>query len=252
VRHGQTPYNEQLKGVPAEDEIDLTEQGIKEIEAAAESIASRLDKEEDIVCLTHSPRKRARDSINIIKKYLGDAGFTVWEDQKGRESQDRIRSTDILDEEDAPIPHDDPAYAPAFRELIQGLKEELPEGVSATEYWKEGNVEGIEQPESVDRRAKDQLSFLMRVAHTIQPKVDKHIALVQLEHEETLDDLVARATDGEVSISAGDGPATGEVFELDIPVEGDEIEIIPLSRESPSTSVRFDYLKRDFINESEE
>jgi len=40
VRHGNTPYHEQLEGIPG-DKIDLTEKGIKEIKSAAEKIALR-------------------------------------------------------------------------------------------------------------------------------------------------------------------------------------------------------------------
>jgi broad specificity phosphatase PhoE len=128
VRHGNTPYNEQLKGVPDESEIDLTEQGIKEIEQAAENISQRLNKDEDIVCVIYSPRKRTRDSAQIIRKYLTDKSFTVWEDIKRREEQDRIRSTDILDSDFNPIYHDEPAYAPAFRELLLKIKHSVPAG----------------------------------------------------------------------------------------------------------------------------
>jgi len=86
VRHGNTPYHEQLEGIPG-DKIDLTEKGIKEIENAAEKISSNIDKDQDIVCFGFSPRKRTIDSANIIRTYLIKNGFTVWEDPKNREEQ---------------------------------------------------------------------------------------------------------------------------------------------------------------------
>lgn len=250
VRHGNTPYNEQLKGVPDESEIDLTEQGIREIEQAAENISQRLNKDEDVVCVVHSPRKRTRDSAQIIRNYLVDRGFTVWDDPKEREEQTRVRSTDILNSESQPIPHNEPAYAEAFRELLSNIKQSVPPGSTATQYWKQGGIDALETPESVGQRSKDQLAFLMRVAHTIQPKVDKHIAIVELEHEETLDDIVSNATDGSTSIREGNGPKTGEVFELEIPVVGDEVHIKSLNRDIEAKSFHFDYLKRDFKHDS--
>ncbi len=251
VRHGHTPYNEQLKGIPDDDTIDLTEQGIKEIEASAENISQRLNKDEDVVCVVYSPRKRTRDSAQIVKNYLIDRGFTVWDDPKEREDQYRVRSTDILNSESQPISHNEPAYAPAFRELLSSLKQSVPHGSTATQHWKQGGVDVLETPESVDKRSKDQLAFLMRVAHTIQPKVDKHIVVVELEHEETLDDVVSHATDGVTSIQGGSGPKTGEVFELEIPVVGDEINIKSLNRDIQAKPVHFDYLKRDFKHDSD-
>lgn len=250
VRHGNTPYNEQLKGIPSDDMIDLTEQGIKEIESASENISQKLNKDEDIVYLAHSPRKRTRDSAQIIKKYLTDKGFTVWEDPKERHVQNRIRSTDILDAEFKSISHDESAYAPAFRELLAEMKESVPLGTTPAEYWRQGGIGVLETKESVEQRSKDQLAFLMRIAHTIQPKIDKHIAVVEVEHEETLDELISHATNGGVSAEKGNGPATGEVFELIIPTDSDEIEINSLSRNIHANPVHFDYLKRDFKHES--
>ena len=251
VRHGQTPYHEQLKGIPDEDTIDLTEQGIKEIEEAAENISQKLNKNEDVVCIVHSPRKRTRDSAQIIRKYLTDRDFIVWDDLKEREAQNRVRSTDIFDSESKPISHDEPTYAPAFRELLSKIKESVPSGRTATQHWKKGGIDVLETPESVGQRSKDQLALLMRVAHTIQPKVDKHIVVVELEHEETLDDIVSHATAGETSIQKGSGPKTGEVFELEIPVAGDEINIKSLNRDIQAKPVHFDYLKREFKHDSE-
>ena len=250
VRHGNTPYNEQLKGVQDNETIDLTEQGVREIEEAAENIAQRLNKDEDVVCVVHSPRKRTRDSAQIIRNYLTDRGFTVWDDPKEREEQYRVRSTDILDSESQPISHNEPAYAPAFRELLSSLKQSVPPGSTATQHWKQGGIDVLETPENVGQRSKDQLAFLMRIAHTIQPKVDKHIVVVELEHEETLDDIVSHATDGATSIQGGSGPKTGEVFELEIPVVGDEINIKSLNRDIQAKPVHFDYLKRDFKHDS--
>lgn len=250
VRHGNTPYNEQLKGIPDKDTIDLTEQGIEEIKNAAKNISSRLDKENDIVCIINSPRKRTNDSAQIIKEYLIAEGFNIWEDQKGRQEQYRVRSTDILDSNLKPISHDELEYAPAFRELLSKIKQVVPAGTSATKYWKEGGINDLEAPADVDKRSKNQLALLMRIARTIQPKVDKHIAIIELEHEETLDDLLTRATDGEAGLKRDSGPKTGEVFELGISTNSNKITVKSLNRDFETKSLNFNYLKRDFENES--
>jgi hypothetical protein len=90
----------------------------------------------------------------------------------------------------------------------------------------------------------------MRIAHTIQPKVDKHIAIVETEHEETLDDLLTRATDGKAGLKKDSGPKTGEVFELGISTTSNEIIVKSLNRDFETKTLNFDYLKRDYENES--
>ncbi len=251
VRHGNTSYYEQLKGLPG-DIIDLTEQGIKEMESAAEKIASNINKEEDIVSFGYSPRKRTIDTANIIKKHLKKEGFTIWEDPKNREEQERVRSTDIMNDDNEAISHKELEYVPAVQELLSIIKDEVPEGETATKYWKEGNIDALEKPDSVDSRSKAQLAKLMRIAHTIQPKIDKRLVIIQTEHEETLDDMLLKVSDGENGVTLGSGPHTGEVFELDIPVDtsDDEINVKSLTRDIKTKPIHFDYLKREYKDES--
>lgn len=250
VRHGTTHYYEQLKGIPDSSVIDLTEQGIEEIKGAAKNISLRLDKKNDIICIINSPRKRTHDSAQIIKEYLANEGFEIWEDKKEREGQHRIRSTDILNSNSKPIAHDELEYAPAFRDLLLKIKQVVPAGVSATKYWKEGGLSDLENPIDVEKRSKSQLALLMRIAHTIQPKVDRHITIIELEHEETLDDLLTRATNGEAGIKNDSGSKNGEVFELGISTDSDNVTVRSLNRDHAVKSLKFNYLVRDFKDES--
>lgn len=245
VRHGDTPYKEQLGGLE-EGGIDLTEKGVQQLEEAANEIAERLDKEGDVISIISSPRQRARDSADIIRRILIERGFSVWEDPKERIEQDRIRSTDLFNDEDEIIHVDDPKYVEGWSKIAADMPQQLQQGETGTQLWKRGGIASTEKSEDVYSRSRDQLTFLTRIARQIQPKVDKHIVIIQVEHEETMDDLLEVASGGKLGIAAGSGSEKGEVFELDIPVSGNGIKFTPISRGLEPVTLEYDHLKREF------
>lgn len=242
VRHGDTLYLEQMRGNVSEDEIDLTEKGIAQITSAVEKIAERIDRDNSIVWVIGSPRKRARDSANIIRAYLKDSGFEVYDDVKQREDHNRVRSVDVLNASGTAIDPDDPQYV----EKIATVMASLPSGVVPTQYVTLNKVPGLEPSADIKERASDQFSYLMRIAHTIQPRSKKQMVIVQVEHEETMDPIYDNASDGRFTVKKVTGAQKGEVVELNIPVEGDEIGVDFIDRGEKS-SIKFDYLKRNFV-----
>lgn len=241
VRHGDTLYLEQIRGDVKDDEIDLTEKGVAQITSAAEKIAQRIDKSDSIVWVIGSPRKRTRDSAEIIRTYLRDNGFQVHDDVKQREDHDRVRSVDVLDEEQAAIDPKDPKYVEKIAEVMASF----PQGVVPTQYVTLNKVSGLEPSVDVRKRATSQLAYLMRIAHTIQPGSKKQIIIVQTEHEETMDPVFEEASEGRFTVKKVTGAQKGEVIELSIPVQGDEIGIDFIDRDEKAT-IKFDYLKRRF------
>lgn len=244
VRHGDTLYLEQIRGDVKDEEVDLTEKGVAQITASAEKIAQRIDKSESIVWVIGSPRKRTRDSAEIIRTYLRDNGFQVYDDVKQREDHDRVRSVDVLDEEQAAIDPKDPKYVEKIAEVMASF----PQGVVPTQYVTLNNVSGLEPSVDVRKRATSQLAYLMRIAHTIQPGSKKQIVIVQTEHEETMDPVFEEASEGRFTVKKVTGAQKGEVIEISIPVKGDEINVDFIDRNEKST-IKFDYLKRRFGNQ---
>ena len=253
VRHGDTLYKEQLGGL-SEGVIDLTEKGIQQLEDAADKIAERLDKKTDVISIISSPRQRTKDSAGIIKRVLTERGFSVWEDPEARVEQDRIRSTDLFNSDDEVIHVSDPEYVEGWSKIATDMSQKLQPGETGVQLWKRGAIPSTEKAEDVSNRSRDQLTFLTRIARQIQPKLDKHIIIVQVEHEETMDDLLEFASEGKLGIAAGNGVEKGEVIELDIPVKGNDIVVTPISRglEPTTVTVEFDHLKRKFRSKKHE
>lgn len=250
VRHGTTALQEQ-EGVEPGKEFELTDRGTEEVKAAAEEVAAQLDADQDVVWVVSSPRKRTRDSADIFRQHLKEKGFTVWEDPKQREEQNRVRSTDFYSKEGDVIEPDNDEYASSVIALLRRLREELPENADIQQEWAQGALAGenIEQPQDVAERSRGQLALLMRIAHTIQPKLDKHIVIIQTEHTETMDELLERSTNGTAGAKVGEEAQKGEVLKLEIPSEGNKIDVSSLTHDRETHPVYFDHLKRKFTSD---
>jgi len=87
-RHGETEYKEladpnfmlnpDAPGFALDAEhLDLTEEGIRNIQEAAEQLALIIDKEKEAVILVTSPQLRALSSIMIIEKVFAEHGIIM-------------------------------------------------------------------------------------------------------------------------------------------------------------------------------
>lgn len=248
VRHGDSKYNEHLKAIK-ENESDLTDQGAQQSLEAAKTIEQQLDKDKDIICLAYSPRYRAKNTGEIVKDHLASRGFLIYKDAKEREKQKRVRGADLLDYNGLSVEPKEERHAEVYQKRLKEAFASMPRGESLAKYWLQGEVDILEKPESVKKRTRNQLTFLMRIARNIQPKIDKHIVIIEVEHEETIDELLKVASREELGILKDSGLEKGEVMQLNIPIEGDEISIRLLNRDIDLKPVHYDHIKRIFKSE---
>ncbi len=245
VRHGDSKYNEHLK-TGQKGKKDLTEQGIQQSLEAAKTIEQQLDRDNDIICFAYSPRYRAKNTGEIVKDHLASRGFLIYKDAKEREKQKRVRGADLLDYNGSSVEPKEERHTEVYQKRLKEAFASMPRGESLAKYWLQGEVDILEKPDSVKKRTRNQLTFLMRIARNIQPKIDKHIVIIEAEHEETVDELLKIASQGELGILKDSGLRKGEVMQLDIPAQGDKISIKLLNRDIDLKSVHYNHIKRVF------
>lgn len=249
VRHGDSKYNEHMK-TGEEDKNDLTEAGIQQALDAAKKIEKQLDKANDIICFAHSPRFRAENTMKIIKEYLSLRGFSIYEDIKERERQERVRGADLVDYDGSVVSIEDEKHSELYLKRMKESFQVMPRGQSLGKYSMLGEIEMFEEPENVKKRARNQLTFLMRAAQKIQAKIDKHIAVIQVEHEEAIDEILKISSQGELGILKDEPIGKGEVMQLNIPTKGDEIKVKLLNKDVELKPLHYDYIKRIFKSEA--
>ncbi len=248
VRHGDTEYYEHTQEKElGPDDFDITSKGEGQMRTAAETIERELNKDEDVVCIVTSPRIRTQNGKKIIGEYLKDRGFLLWNDARMDKPQDRVRNIDVYGEDGDVVPVGDEQYPEIFNQVIADLEERTPENMSRDAYMRKDGHEKLESFEDIGKRSRRQLSGFMRIAKRIQPKLDRRIVIIQLEHCETLDDFYEQASSGEYAMINDSGPSKGDVVELDIPVDGDEIRVEFLEKEvGKKRKIKFDYLSGEF------
>lgn len=263
VRHGESAYHEHTGGRHAlpDDDPDLTEEGIRDVENAAEAIIGHIHPESDIVVLLHSPRRRAESAASIIgqklkERYGKDVVYELPAEQKHHETQTRVTSFEIVDESGEVVPIDAPRYPDLFNTQLEGLaavaaEEDIPTGG----YIASHGFKGFENYADVIKRTRNQLTYLVRIARTIQPKIakqyGKRLVIVETEHNESLDDLAEQASNGEYTLKKGTGIDPGEVVAITIPVVGNSLKInFPSRSDMTETTLEYDPTRRKFPNKS--
>ena len=89
IRHHLTPYKElqdpAFQFDPAtpdlnSETLDLTDQGIEGMRAAAESLASRIDQKNEVIYVVSSPQYRAQSSLLVLQDELQKRGVEIVND----------------------------------------------------------------------------------------------------------------------------------------------------------------------------
>jgi len=263
VRHGESNYDELSKENIDAENSDLTDEGVKSLEKTSEKLLEILNPETDLIVIASSERRRAMASAEIIDRKLREANFTIWEDPKqeerngkARNIRSKINDMEIIDKESKKVvkPGDEKYWEASGDAWAKHLGEnpEIPIK-DAYPLWFKGELERLdgEQYESdskkeIDKRSKEHLAFLMKVSQKFQPKLakeNKRIVIIEVEHGESLDSLSQKLSESKVS--------HGGFLELDIPTNGDEIDIKNYDNKSNKTTnieiIKFNAKKRDFI-----
>lgn len=107
IRHGRTKYKEALDksfkfdtksndfGLTPE-KLDLTSEGIIDLENTANQLLDLIDKENEVVILVTSPSFRAQSSLLIIKNILEKEGIDILNPQKILKTK-QLRPLDLKD-----------------------------------------------------------------------------------------------------------------------------------------------------------
>ncbi len=264
VRHGNSEYKEIQENTLelADDELDLTEKGIKELEQTAEHLASTLNPETDVIVIASSERRRAVSSAAIIKNKLVDSGFTIWNDpvaEKGRKTRTvtgRLNDMEIMEQKSGKIiPPLSKDYWDASGDVWQEyIKEEStisPKDVYP--MWRDGKIERLsgdtytsDSIQDINLRSANHLALLMRIAKKFQPRLSadgKRLVIIEAEHGESLNDFASKAK-VEKAVSHGG------YMELAVPIDSDEINVKTWDindGEKSAETVHFDAQKRKFI-----
>lgn len=271
VRHGKSVYHEHYEGRDniSEDEMDLTPEGVQQIEEAGETIKSRIDPKRDLIVLISSPRRRAESAIKIIGSQLKDTfGEDViqtlnTEDLKYKKRQAAIASVNLLDEKGEIVETNDPRYPKLFAvEAVQLIETADKAGMPTAGYLATHGNEQVGQFEKTDdllHRNRTHLARLMLIARLKQPelaKQGKRLVIIQTEHNETLDEIYEKASAGKYSLKTktenkkGTGAIEAEVVELLIPSDrkSNEIQVHFLGegRDKDEKKVVFDPRTKEF------
>jgi hypothetical protein len=110
IRHGKSIYKEHLdkdyefdssidESKLNEQNLDLTSEGIKDIENSAMQLLNIIDTENEVVILAESPRDRTKSSLLVMKKILESKGVKVLNRDKNFTS-DQLRSVALKNHED--------------------------------------------------------------------------------------------------------------------------------------------------------
>ncbi len=253
LRHGETDYHEhtgEKKLNPGE--CDITETGRKMMEKDAEIIMQQIDKNKDIICVVSSPRIRAKNGKDIIEHELRLRGYNVWEGDVVDEPQKFVRGLDMYDSDGEVIDLEDSEYSVAYNNLVEETEKIKPVDQSHEQFYSQLEDDRLETVKSAGERARYQLSKFVRIARNVQSKINKRIVIVEIEHCETLNDIYSQASHGEYSMEKDTGPVRGEMIRLDIPTDSSKndigVKFLDESRGGKNTVVKYDYLKKEFIN----
>lgn len=273
VRHGRSVYHEHYtgKGNISPDEPDLTEEGTEDIENAAETIEKRIDPNRDMVVLISSSRRRAESAAGRIGRRLKETfkGRDIVQeidttDPKYKKRQEAFTSVNLVDEQGKPIKTDDPRYPHLFAaekvHLVEAAaREELPTaGFLASRP--DTQFGRFEKTDDLNERVRTHLARLMLISRMKQPelaKEGKRLVIIEVEHNETLDEIYEKASGGEYSLknrtsdSKGTGAREGEVIELLIPSDKKSnvirVNFLGEGRAKDERRIIFDPRKKDFL-----
>lgn len=94
VRHGASNYEG--------EGLDITEEGVRQMEEVAEFFANSLDKDKDVLVLISSLKARARGSLMVLRKKLEEFGFKIVQLPKDKEYRERLSGMNTMDKEGKP------------------------------------------------------------------------------------------------------------------------------------------------------
>lgn len=139
-----------------------------------------------------TPKKRGKDTANIVRRVLKEAGVSVIENENKLEKK-------------------------SLKDVRFSADLEIPDWGNWMSYWanNEGKIpENMEKPTDIKRRIQRVLTYLERIARQVNPKENKKLHFVCVTHEELFRDLLEEGFG--YGTEKGTGPINGETLTIDI------------------------------------
>jgi len=227
IRHGKPVYTqEELK--TGQPEGTLTPEDRKELKIQMKKLASGIDKEKELVVIWSSPRRRSRQTAEVVREVFEEEGISILEKQK---SGEKLRIKKSLRDVDM--------TAEAAQQVLEG---KIPSGMAS---WLEGKFpKGVETPEEFRERFMRIITYLERIARTVHLPEGKKLHFICAVHGETIGDLLETAYG--IDVRKDSAPTFGEVTRVDIhKSEPGKDAVLDLSYEGyPKAKLGFDKEKR--------
>ncbi len=222
IRHGKPSYAAEERRV-GEFEGELTPEGREQIAASVEELAKNINKEKEIIAIWSSPKRRARETAEIIENTLNKFNVAVIRSGEKKSLKDVKITTEFLEQ---------------MQE--KGVKDWM-------KYWVETEnlPDGVETPRSVKKRTERVITYLERIARTINPPENKKLHFICVGHEETVRDLLEEALD--TGTQKGTGPNYGEIVRMDIKKsESEKDAVLDLSYRNLKAKLGWNSKERKF------
>ena len=230
-RHGKPDYSrEEL--VSGQLEGQLSENAQRDVEKAAEQFALEIDPDKELVVMWSSPKNRAIQTSQIVRRVLKEKGIPFLRRKSGD-----VRQTKVLEMIRDFETGGDMQGSPFWDKLLEVQEEDifLPSGKKmGIANWQESlhelsKTEGFEalnaeNPEHIKKRVMSILAHLESVARRIQPPEGKTLRFVVFGHEEIVTPILQEAI-GQ-GVESGTGPTYAEQLSVSIHPSTEEKEAV--------------------------
>ncbi|HBK34991.1 hypothetical protein A2239_01440 [Candidatus Uhrbacteria bacterium RIFOXYA2_FULL_40_9] len=250
-RHGRPTYSrEEL--ISGQMEGELSEESQKQVEASAKLLADQIDKKRELVVMWSSPKNRAVQTSQIVRRVFEEKGVPFLRKKTG-EVRPTKKLEMIRDFETA----GDEKGSPFWDKLIeiQGEDVLLPSGKKmGIANWQESlhvlsQTEGFEDlqaehPDHIRKRAMSILAHLEFIARKMEPPEGKTLRFIVFGHEEIVTPLLQEAL-GQ-GVESGTGPTYAEPLTIGIhPAKEGEQALVDLQFREQRVSLGFDPQSRN-------
>jgi len=200
VRHGKSKYKEyfdkEFKFDQSADDfslspdsLDITKEGIEELEETARQIENLINKENEILLLVTSPSARAQSSLLVVRKYLEQQGITFLNPNKTYKTK-QLRPLDLKN-----VEKDKDEFIQKTQEYVKEVgslsapTDEVKEEIAQRMNREFGDLFAENSFEAVNNRLKRFLRHMINIHKSLFDDTkktigDKQLRILCLSHEE--------------------------------------------------------------------
>ncbi len=192
VRHGGSNY--ECEGT------DITKEGFKQMEKAADDLIKRLDRDNDLIILVSSPKARAKGSLAVINRKIGEAGFRIVDLPKEKNIRKRLAGMVTMDVYGKMHEIESDEFNAVMDELW-GEHVSMDDIKSKFQKWAtQGNLRFLASGGSTNTHeemvndVKNELDFANRSVsfHAKKKKENERVVVVAVTHGEVIDTFLGK------------------------------------------------------------